>query len=136
MLGEPGGAYQETWQPERLVNPVGVTIGADGTTRLHEVARDMHGPWRKYLGSIQLITDPPVKNYTALALPDPETLLAAGDGELIALERSGVNWKERTRWSDSFGSHLKIAINGSFIVVYDSSAQQILKFRICYSGDR
>ncbi len=29
-IGQPGGAYQGTWQSERLVNPAGITLAPDG----------------------------------------------------------------------------------------------------------
>lgn len=42
-LGEPGGAYAGAWRPERLVNPVGVTLAPDGALW---VAEDRRNPKR------------------------------------------------------------------------------------------
>ncbi len=42
-LGEPGGAYEGVWRPERLVNPVGVTLAPDGALW---VAEDRRNPKR------------------------------------------------------------------------------------------
>ena len=42
-LGEPGGAYQGKWNPDRLVNPVGVTLAPDGALW---VAEDRRNPKR------------------------------------------------------------------------------------------
>ncbi len=42
-LGEPGGAYEGVWRPERLVKPVGVTLAPDGALW---VAEDRRNPKR------------------------------------------------------------------------------------------
>jgi DNA-binding beta-propeller fold protein YncE len=42
-LGEPGGAYEGAWRPERLVEPVGVTVAPDGALW---VAEDRRNPKR------------------------------------------------------------------------------------------
>ena len=42
-IGEPGGAYEGVWRPERLVNPVGVTLAPDGALW---VAEDRRNPKR------------------------------------------------------------------------------------------
>ncbi len=42
-LGEPGGAYEGAWRPERLVNPAGVTLAPDGALW---VAEDRRNPKR------------------------------------------------------------------------------------------
>lgn len=50
-LGEPGGAYEGAWRPERLVNPAGVTLASDGALW---VAEDRRNP--KRLSKWDLIT--------------------------------------------------------------------------------
>ena len=42
-IGEPGGAYEGPWRPERLVNPAGVTLAPDGALW---VAEDRRNPKR------------------------------------------------------------------------------------------
>ena len=42
-IGAPGGAYEGTWNPERLVNPVGVALAPDGALW---VAEDRRNPKR------------------------------------------------------------------------------------------
>ena len=42
-IGEPGGAYEGAWRPERLVSPVGVTLSPDGALW---VAEDRRNPKR------------------------------------------------------------------------------------------
>ncbi len=42
-VGEPGGAYEGAWRPERLVEPVGVTLAPDGALW---VAEDRRNPKR------------------------------------------------------------------------------------------
>ena len=42
-LGEPGGAYEGAWRPERLVNPAGVALAPDGALW---VAEDRRNPKR------------------------------------------------------------------------------------------
>ena len=39
-VGTPGGNYAGAWQPERLVNPVGVTLGPDGAMWIAENRRN------------------------------------------------------------------------------------------------
>ena len=42
-IGEPGGAYEGTWKPDRLVNPAGVALAPDGALW---VAEDRRNPKR------------------------------------------------------------------------------------------
>lgn len=39
-IGEPGGAYEGPWRPERLVSPVGVTLAPDGALWIAEDRRN------------------------------------------------------------------------------------------------
>jgi hypothetical protein len=146
-----------------------LVLGSEGRAVVHEVVRSNRDPWRKCLGESTLLTSSPVKRWTAVAMQDAETLVAAGDGQVISFKRVSGNWKECKRWNDSFGKELyiavdsgrmavsdtennriavythtdkrklaetgihapqKIAINGDFIAVYESTAQRILKYRL------
>ncbi len=144
-----------------------LALGASGQARVHEIAEDRRNPWRKDLGAAKLKTATPVKGFTAVAMKDAETLLAAAEGQVIEFERDGADWNETARWSDGFGPKLRlavsegrlavadaeknrvmvyalaerrklaetsvsapteIALNGSFLVAYDSVGQRLMKF--------
>jgi len=146
-----------------------LVLGAAGLVKVHELAEDRRNPWRKDLGEVKLQTGAPVKAYTAVTMKDPETLLAAADGQVIEFVRDGVNWRESGRWSDGFGQKVRlavsggrlavadaeknrvavyvasdhrklaetrihapaeVAVNGSFLVVYDSLGQRLMKYTI------
>jgi len=107
-----------------------LVLGLKGDPKLHEVAQDTRSPWRKCLGNIKLQTATPITNYTSLAMQDPETLLAAGDGQLIAFERDGADWKESSRWSDSFGNQLRIAVDGERLAVADTENHRVILYSL------
>ena len=103
-----------------------LTLGSDGQALLHEVApTDRRNNWRKNLGEIQLQTSRPVKTYTSCAMLDPETLVAAADGQVIFFGRDGQNWKESARWSDSFGPELKLAASNGRLLVSDRENNRV-----------
>ena len=146
-----------------------LVLGAAGQAKVHEIVEDRRNPWRKDLGEVKLETAGPVKTFTAVAMKDAETLLAAADGQVVEYVRDGVNWKEAGRWSDGFGAKVRlavsngklavadaeknrvvvyaladhrklaettvaapteIAINGSFLVAYDSAGQRLMKYKL------
>ena len=146
-----------------------LVLGGGGQTRVHDLSDDLRNPWRACLGAVSLQTAVPVKAYTAVAMKDPETLLAAADGQIVEFARDGAGWKEATRWSDGFGQQVRlsasagrvavadaeknrvalyaladrrklaeaavaspteVAVNGEFLVAYDSVGQRLMKYRI------
>ena len=146
-----------------------LVLGASGQAKVHEIAEDRRNPWRRDLGEVKLQVLTPVRAYTSVTMKDPETLLAAADGQLIEFGRDGANWTETGRWSDGFGKMVRvsvsggwlavadaehnrvavyaaaghrrlaekgvnkpteIAVNGSFLVAYDSVGQRLMKYRV------
>ena len=159
--------YRE--QPEGKGGWRFLVLGAAGKAKAHEVVEDLRNPWRKDLGEVKLQTVSPVEAYTAVAMKDAETLLAAAGGQIIAFGREGANWKETGRWSDAFGQKVRlavsdgrlvvadtennrlavyaaadhrklgetrvtapteVAVNGCFIVVYDSAGQRLMRYKL------
>lgn len=149
-----------------------LALGATGRAKVHELVEDRRNPWRKDLGEATLQTASPVKAFTAVTMKDPETLLAAAEGQVIEFARDGSDWKETGRWSDGFGPKVRlavhegrlavadtgnnrvgvyaladhrklaetrvgapteIALNGGFLVAYDSAGQRLVKYRIEYA---
>lgn len=111
----PGG--QGVW---RLL-----ALGAKGEARAHEIAEDRRNPWRKDLGEVRLRTTVAVQAFTAAAMADADTLLAAADGQVIAFARDGADWKETARWSDGFGKTLRIAVNAGRLAVADTEKGRV-----------
>jgi hypothetical protein len=146
-----------------------LVLGSAGQAKVHEIAADLRNPWRKDLGDVKLQTATPVKAFTAMTMQDADTLITAADGQVITFGRDGANWKESGRWSDGFGSKIRLAINegrlavadteknrailysltdhrklaearvttptevalnGNFLVVYDSAGQRLMKFSV------
>ncbi len=146
-----------------------LALGAAGQAQAHEIVEDRRNPWRNDLGVVKLHAASPVKSYTAVTMKDPETLIAAADGQVIEFGRDGAAWRETGRWSDGFGPKLRlavsdgrlaaadteknrvviyaladhrrlaetrvdapteIALNGSFLVAYDSAGQRLMKYKM------
>ncbi len=107
-----------------------LALGADGAARVHEIAEDRRNPWRKDLGAVKLQTATPVKTFTAVTMLDPETLLAAADGQAIAFGRDGAGWKEASRWSDGFGSRLRLSVSGGQLAVADAEKNRVALYAL------
>lgn len=111
-----------------------LALGADGETRLHEIAEDRRSPWRKHLGEIKLRTAQPVQAYTSVTMRDADTLLAAADGQVIEFGRDHSDWKETGRWSDGFGPHLRLAVSAGRLAVADAAKNRVALYAL--SGRR
>jgi hypothetical protein len=101
-------------------------------------AAEIHGDgsYKADIGPVQLVPTTPVTAWTALAAPNKETLLAAGDGFVIEFARDGQNWKERRRWNsfandgaadaDTFGSAITVATDAGLLWVADTTRSRVL----------
>ena len=87
-------------------------------------------------GPVELKTVTPVKTWTALAMRDAGTLLAAADGAVIEFEPDGgVNWIEKRRWNswgaqadEKFGATIAISADTGRLWVADRERQRVLCF--------
>ena len=102
-----------------------LVLGAAGQAKVHEIAEDRRNPWRKDLGDVKLQTATPVKAYTAVTMKDPETLIAAAEGQVIEFARDGAAWKETGRWSDGFGQRVRLAVSGGRLAVADAEKNRV-----------
>ncbi|MCM8541945.1 MAG: hypothetical protein NE328_16875, partial [Lentisphaeraceae bacterium] len=80
-------------------------------------------------------TTKPGKKLTSLAMRDDKTLLAAIDGYVIELTRSGDDWQEKRRWNswgnsadEHFGANIRIACDQGRLLISDSDRQRVLLF--------
>lgn len=106
-----------------------LALGASGQARAHEVAEDRRNPWRKDAGEVQLVTATPAA-FTAVTMKDPETLLAAADGQVIEFGRDGANWKEAGRWSDGFGTKVRLAVSEGRLAVADAEKNRVALYAL------
>jgi hypothetical protein len=107
-----------------------LALGAGGEARVHEIAEDKRNPWRKDVGAAKLQTAAPVQAFTAVTMQDPETLLAAADGKILAFGRDGANWKETARWGDGFGQKLRLAVSGGRLAVADAEKGRVALYSL------
>lgn len=107
-----------------------LALGASGQARAHEITEDRRNPWRKDLGEVKLHVASPVSGYTAVGMRDPETLLAAADGAILAFARDGADWKETLRWSDGFGAKLRFDVNGGRLAVADAEKNRVAVYTL------
>lgn len=112
-----------------------LTINAAGKGKSYRI--DASGKMAAERGPVILETATPVKEWTSLALKDNDTLLGAGDGNVIEMTRDGENWKEKSRWNSwkgigasSFGDEIHIASDAGKLWVSDTKRHRILCFRL------
>lgn len=117
-------AYREGDKPVLLV------IDPAGNGGAFELRPD--GAYRAEAGPVKLITTSSVKQYTALAMKNPDTLLAAGDGQVIEFARQGRDWKEQRRWNawgeDHFGGQVTLCADDGRLWVSDAQRHRVLVF--------
>ena len=108
-----------------------VAMNARGEAVRSEVYPDRR-PWRKTLGPVTIATAQPVKEFTALrSIPgNHQQLFAAADNQLIELVRDGDNWREKSRWSDQFGTGLEFAISGNRLLVSDPANHRVAVYTL------
>ena len=111
-----------------------LTVLPDG--KANAFALDPEGRYRADRASVTLATAQPVKAWTSLAMAG-DTLLAAGDGQVISFARDGEGWKETKRWNSwgaaadqRFGAHIHISSDTGTLVVADRERQRVLGFAL------
>jgi hypothetical protein len=116
--------YREAGKPVLLVIDDGGNGGA------FEIQSD--GAYRADAGPVKLMAKPAVKQYTSLAMKDADTLLAAGDGQVVEFARAARDWKEQRRWSaweaDRFGGQVALAVDDGRLWVSDARRHRTLAF--------
>ena len=126
MVRQPAASavYREN---NRLVLLV---IDESGAGNAHEIESD--GKYRAEAGPAKLLSAQSIKLYTALAMKDPNTLLAAGDGQVIEFAREGRDWKEQRRWStwanDRFGGQISLTADEGRLWVSDTQRHRVVVF--------
>ena len=126
MVRQPAASavYREN---NRLVLLV---IDESGAGNAHEIESD--GKYRAEAGPVKLLSALPIKQYTSLAMKNPSTLLAAGDGHVIEFTREGRDWKEQRRWStwgaDRFGGQIALVADEGRLWVSDTQRHRVVVF--------
>ncbi len=112
-----------------------VLMAIEPTGKAYGFHIESDGRYRGDVGEISLKTATPVKVWTALAMRDPETLLASGDGAVIEFAREGGGWQERKRWNswgmgadEHFGGRIHLSCDGTTLAVADGARQRVLCF--------
>ncbi len=94
------------------------------------------GRYMSDAGSVTLKTSAPVRTWTALAVRDENTLLAAADGWVIEFAPDGAaDWIETRRWNswgatagEKFGEAISLASDAGRLWVADTHRQRVLCF--------
>lgn len=133
MQGEIAGSavYQEKKDKKLIM----LVINSKGEGHALHVAKADRNCVKSYLGKIGLSTVSPVKEWTSLAMKNDDTLLAAGDGQIIEMQRRDNDWQELRRWrrwgdspSQTFGDTVFISADSGRLWVSDSKRQRVLCF--------
>ncbi len=116
-----------------------LVIDAAGAGRAFRIGPD--GRYRGEAGAVRLTTAAPVTAWTTLAMQGPDTLLAAGDGHLIAFARDGTDWRETGRrggWGEGaagrFGNQISIAADDRRLWVADTARHRVVCLRLADNG--
>jgi hypothetical protein len=128
-------AYQSL---SKGVGTVLLLVNAKGQGLSFRIGSD--GSFSKELGPVTLaMAQPPLKDWTSLAMKDNDTLLAAADGFVIEMIRDGENWKESKRWNswgpgtqDKFGGKIHICSDSGRLWVSDTMRNRV----VCLSLDK
>jgi sugar lactone lactonase YvrE len=110
-----------------------LSVDAAGRARAFFIGSD--GRYAADAGAVALRAAEPVAGWTALAMQDAETLVAAADGHVILFSRRGDDWAETGRWrswgtaaADRFGDEIHLAIDADRLWVSDSHRHRVLVF--------
>lgn len=128
----PGKNVTGTVVVTRNKRPTLLMIDAAGEAQAFNIGGD--SSYTSYAGPVSLKVSAPAKSWTTLAMRDPTTLLAAGDGAVIEFQPDGANdWRETRRWnswgtgpSDKFGSTIFITADAGRLWVGDRERQRVL----------
>jgi hypothetical protein len=110
-----------------------LVIDAAGRTRTFFIGNE--GKFAAEAGAVALRVTEPAARWTALALQDADTLVAAADGHVIVFSRQGDDWQETGRWhswgadaADRFGDEIHLAFDTDRLWVSDSLRHRVLVF--------
>jgi hypothetical protein len=110
-----------------------LVVDAGGRARAFSIGID--GKYAADAGPVALRVAEPVARWSALAVQDAETLLAAADGHVIRFSREGDDWTEAGRWqswgsdtADGFGKEIDLAADADRLWVSDSLRHRVLVF--------
>jgi hypothetical protein len=110
-----------------------LVVDAGGQARAISIGID--GKYKADAGPVTLRVAEPVARWTALAMQDAQTLLAAADGRVIRFSRQGDDWSEAGRWrswgsdaADRFGKEIYFAADADRLWVSDSLRHRVLVF--------
>ena len=110
-----------------------LVIDAAGRTRTFFIGNE--GKFAAEAGAVALRVTEPAARWTALALQDADTLVAAADGHVIVFSRQGDDWQETGRWhswgadaADRFGDEIHLAFDADCLWVSDSLRHRVLVF--------
>jgi hypothetical protein len=110
-----------------------LAVDAGGRARAFSIGAE--GKYKADVGPATLGVAEPVTRWTALAMQDAETLLAAADGHVIRFSRQGNDWSEAGRWrswgpdaADHFGEEIHFAADADRLWVSDSLRHRVLVF--------
>ena len=111
-----------------------LVLDAAGKAQAFNLSND--GRYVSDAAPVELKTVTPVKAWTALAMRNAGTLLAAADGAVIEFAQDGaVNWIEKRRWNswgakadEKFGAAISIASDAGRLWVADRERQRVLCF--------
>ncbi len=94
-----------------------------------------NGRFRESGPAVAFKTASPGTALTALAMRDERTLLAAIDGQVVELTRSGADWQETRRWNswggtpaERFGASIALVCDAGRLLVSDTQRQRVLWF--------
>jgi hypothetical protein len=113
--------------------PLLLAIDSTGNARSYRIDPGQ-GNATENRGPVALETASPVKEWTSLAMKNPDTLLGAGDGYVIEMARDGVNWKETRRWNavpdGTLGSEIHLTSDAGRLWVSDTDNHRVLCFNL------
>ena len=110
-----------------------LVLDAAGKGQAFRIASD--GSYQGDDGPVVLKTAADAREWTALAMKDATTLLAAADGAVIEFAAGGNDWDETKRWSswgqgpaDKFGGKLYICADSGRLWAADRERHRVLVF--------
>lgn len=111
-----------------------LVLDAAGKAQTFNLSND--GRYVSDAAPVELKTVTPVNTWTALAMRDAGTLLAAADGAVLEFEPDGsANWIETRRWNswgakveEKFGATISLAADAGRLWVTDRERQRVLCF--------
>jgi hypothetical protein len=112
-----------------------LVIDAHGKGRAISISQS--GEFKTIGQSIELIPSPPIHEWTSLTMKGDQSLLGAGDGNIVEMEEKDGGWKEIHRWNSwgsqpdqHFGKEIYLYANGNNLWVSDTQRHRVLCFSI------